>query len=90
MNRVVKIIEYFETYRGHDQSLGFLGYGSLMFSGVFKKNEKLSLKLKKISSEISNARVILRFLDDFSMLGYTMSYGLGKQVINYSYKNGKV
>lgn len=100
MNRIVKIIEYFETYRGHDQSLGIIGYGSQMvsncfvfkinisfliffklkLSGAFKRNEKISSKLKKISSEISNARVILRFLDDFPMLGYTVSYGLGKQV----------
>ena len=77
MNR---LIQYLETYRGHDQSLSAIGYGSLMLSGMFKNNKKISIKLKTISSQISNARVILRFLDDFSMFGYTVSYGLGKQV----------
>ena len=75
MECIPSLVQYLETYRGHDQSLGIIGYGSQMLSGLFK-NKKISIKLKKISSEISNARVILRLLDDFSMFGYTISYGL--------------
>jgi peroxin-11C len=72
------LINYFETYRGHDQSLGLIGYGSLMLSGASKTNNKYSRIFKKLSSEISNARAVLRLLDDTSMLGYTISYGLGR------------
>ena len=49
-----------------------------MISGLCSKNN--SKQLKTISSQLSNARVVLRLLDDASMLRFTLSYGLGKFV----------
>ena len=87
MNLISKLLlkssEYCETYRGHDNLLSLIGYMSRMLSGTKYFSELYSNKLIIISNEISNARVILRFLDDFSMLGYTLSYGLGKHVIYF-------
>lgn len=81
MDVVDKLSNLMESYRGHDNSLGLIGYSSTMISGLYsKKNPILSKKFKTIANEISNARVILRLLDDFSMLSYTYSYGLGKHV----------
>lgn len=95
MNIVNKLTTLFETYRGHDQTLSLIGYGSTMISGLLvNKNSNLSSKFKIVSSQISNARTILRFLDDSPMLSYTLTYGLGKQVcfrITFSYqKNYKI
>jgi hypothetical protein len=56
------------------------GYKCGMISGCLNKNNRLAISLKNLSSQISNARVILRLLDDYSMLTYTLSYGLGKAV----------
>ena len=79
---LVKLIQLLETYRGHDQALSLIGYSLKMCSGIkSNKNPEFSASLDKLSSEISNARVILRLVDDFSMLGYTITYGLGKQVL---------
>ena len=80
MSALEKLINLLETYRGHDQALSLIGYGCKMLSGACRKNEILSSKFNKISAEISNSRVILRLLDDFSMLGFTLTYGLGKNV----------
>ncbi len=82
MSGLLKLIQLLETYRGHDQALSFIGYGLKMCSGISSKskNEDLALRLNKLSGEITNCRVVLRLVDDFSMLGYTLSYGLGKQV----------
>ena len=49
-----------------------------MISGLCSKNT--SKQLKTISSQLSNARVVLRLIDDASMLRFTLSYGLGKFV----------
>lgn len=82
MNTLDGLSEFFETYRGHDQSLSLIGYSSKMISGVLlnRKNPVASSKFKIISEQISNARTILRLLDDASMLSYTLTYGLGKKV----------
>lgn len=78
MNNVAQLVKLLETYRGHDQTLSLIGYGSKMLSDL--ASDSSGQKLRKISAEISNCRVILRLLDDWSMLAYTLSYGLGKQV----------
>lgn len=82
MNVVNNLSTLFETYRGHDQTLALIGYSSKMMSGWYarKNNNKLSAKFQIVSSQISNARTILRLLDDASMLSYTLTYGLGKHV----------
>jgi hypothetical protein len=53
-----------------------------MFSGLCSNLNKqiLANNLNNIAGQISNCRIILRLLDDFSMLSYTLSYGLGKHV----------
>lgn len=82
-----KLSELFETYRGHDQSLSLIGYSLTMFSGLYsKRNANFASKLEALSSQISNARVILRLLDDASMLSYTLTYGLGKHVLGIYFK----
>ncbi|CAF0815916.1 unnamed protein product [Brachionus calyciflorus] len=79
MNILSNTSNLLETYRGHDAVLSVVNYGLTAYSGlVSKKNSDYSKKLYQLSSQISNARVILRLLDDPSMLAYTLSYGLGK------------
>ncbi len=80
MDLVVKLSDLFETYRFHDQALSLVGYNCSMLSGLYasKNNQQLAVSLKSISTQIVNARVILRLFDDASMLRYTISYGLGK------------
>ena len=72
-----------ENYRGHEQLLGFIGYNCMMFSGLCKEESINQKKLQLLGSKIYDCRTILRFLDDFSMLNYSISYGLGKQVSFY-------
>ena len=57
-----------------------VGYKCNMISGLCEKNSRLAVSLKKVSSQISNARIVFRLLDDYSMLHYTLLYGLGKTV----------
>lgn len=82
MNSLDNVSALLETYRGHDQVLSLIGYGSKMLSGFCACNQrpKACETFKIISTQISNARVILRLLDDASMLSYTLKYGLGKHV----------
>jgi hypothetical protein len=80
MDKLGKLAEYFETYRGHDQVLSLLGYNFTMLSGLCPENSKKREKLVILANQIVNCRTLLRFLDDFSMLHYTLSYGLGKHV----------
>jgi len=80
MNLLVKLSDLFETYRVHDQALSLVGYNCSMLSGLCtsKNNQQLAKNLKGVSTQIVNARIILRLFDDASMLRYTISYGLGK------------
>lgn len=58
-----------------------------MISGLLPHKSQLAINFKNVSSQISNSRVILRLLDDYSMLVYTLSYGLGRQVWKYLTSN---
>ena len=58
----------------------FQGYKCGMLSGLCAKESSLAVGLKSVSSQISNARIVFRLLDDYSMLNYTLQYGLGKHV----------
>lgn len=81
MNLLAKTSNFLESYRGHDCTLSVIGYGLTMYSGLRERNNPFfAKKLLKLSSQLSNARVILRLLDDPSMLLYTLSYGFGKHV----------
>jgi hypothetical protein len=88
MNLLKNSSQIFETYRGHDQVLAFIGYNSSMISSLLPlRKSELATGLANVSSQIANARVILRLLDDSSMLYYTLSYGLGKQVLIQIHSN---
>ena len=80
MNLLAHLSQLCETYRGHDQLLGLIGYSFTMLSGLCEEKSETKKKFQIVASQIVNCRTILRFLDDFSMLSYTISYGLGKQV----------
>lgn len=71
--------EYLDTYSGRDKFLKLLCY-SLKFSTGFAESSKSIHDLKLVSSEISNCRTILRFLDYVPVLKYTLSYKFGKNV----------
>ena len=79
---LTRLVELFETYRGHDQTLSLIGYSCKTLSDVSIFSDLTKKKLQSLSSQISNARVILRLLDDVPMLGTTLSYGLGKHERN--------
>lgn len=66
-----------QTHGGRDVIIRTLGYACLLSSGLTKGS--LSRKLRVASSEFSHCRVVCRLLDDWPMLQYSLSYGLGKQ-----------
>ena len=77
LNQLSKLCE---TFRGHEQLLGFFGYNCMMLSGLCKDDSEKKKKFQLMGSKIYDCRTLLRFLDDFSMLSYSITYGLGKQV----------
>lgn len=72
-----RIDEYLDTYSGRDKFLKALCY-SLKFATRFSESPKRLHDLKLVSSEISNCRTILRFLDYVSVFNYVSSYQFGK------------
>ncbi|XP_034235076.1 peroxisomal membrane protein 11C-like [Thrips palmi] len=72
-----RLDEYLDTYSGRDKFLKALCY-SLKFATGFTDSEKSLRDLKLVSSEISNCRTILRFLDYVSVAKYVLSYKFGK------------
>lgn len=73
--------ELLRTHSGRDGIIRTLGYACLLSSGLTKGS--LSKKFGILSSEFSHCRVISRLLDDWPMLTYSMSYGLGTQEQDY-------
>lgn len=74
-----RIDEYLDTYSGRDKFLKALCY-SLKFATGFTDSAKSLHDLKLVSSEISNCRTILRFLDYVPVAKYVLSYKFGKNV----------
>lgn len=72
-----RIDEYLDTYSGRDKFLKALCY-SLKFATGFTDSPKSLHNLKLVSSEISNCRTILRFLDYVPVVKYILSYKFGK------------
>lgn len=68
--------EMLQTHGGRDVVIRTLGYACLLSSGLTRGS--LSRKLRIASSEFSHCRVVCRLLDDWPMLKYSLSYGLGK------------
>ena len=69
--------DYLDTYSGRDKLLKLLCY-SLKFMTGFAQSSKGIHDLKLVSSEISNCRTILRFLDYLPVFKYVVSYKFGK------------
>ncbi|XP_064471265.1 peroxisomal membrane protein 11C-like [Ornithodoros turicata] len=65
-----------QSYRGRDGIFRAVGYACLLAGGLTSGNA--SKKFYTVSSEISQCRVVMRFLDDWPMLKYSMEYGVGK------------
>ncbi|GIY11105.1 peroxisomal membrane protein 11C [Caerostris extrusa] len=74
MNYILRLLN---TYRGRDSIVRTVSYLSLYLSSHTKGSN--SRKLQFISEELSYCRLIMRLFDDFPMLQYTISYGLGSQ-----------
>lgn len=70
--------ELLESYSGRDSVIRAANYLSLYLSARTRGTK--SLKLKRISEQLSYCRLILRLFDDLPMLRYTVTYGLGKEV----------
>lgn len=71
--------DYLDTYSGRDKMLKVLSYTTkLLTASTSSKNAQK--KLKDIGSEMSEGRMLLRLLDDFSALRSVMKYGWGKEV----------
>lgn len=56
-----------------------LCYSTKLIGGL-SKNDVFAKRFTAFSSQMSNARAVLRLLDDLPMLHYTIEYGLGKHV----------
>lgn len=61
------------------QVLRALCYSTKLIGGLCK-DELHAKRFAAFSSQMSNARAVLRLLDDLPMLQYTIEYGLGKHV----------
>ncbi|KAK3920345.1 Peroxisomal membrane protein 11C [Frankliniella fusca] len=72
-----RLDEYLDTYSGRDKLLKALCY-SLKFATRFYESPKTVHDLKLVSSEISNCRTILRFLDYVPVFKYVLTYKFGK------------
>ncbi|XP_076033609.1 peroxisomal membrane protein 11C-like isoform X2 [Oratosquilla oratoria] len=78
------VIDVLECYRGREKTMRTLQYGLLFITSVpgpdmhHTQIGKLMNRLRSLSTQLGLARVVLRLFDDIPMLGYTFSYGLGK------------
>ncbi|XP_059141151.1 peroxisomal membrane protein 11C-like [Physella acuta] len=69
------LVTFLETYRGRDKVIRLVTYGAMFLGGEGKTPRQQ--KWRKLSSEMSGCRVILRLFDDLSMLLYNMSTSFG-------------
>lgn len=72
------LVSFLETYRGRDKVIRLVTYGAMFLGGDGKTHTQQ--KWRKLSSEMSGCRVILRLFDDLSMLLYNMSTSFGLKV----------
>ncbi|CAH1788252.1 unnamed protein product [Owenia fusiformis] len=70
------IITLLGTYRGRDKFIRTTSYVLHVIAGT--RNPENEATIRGICAQFSKARVILRLFDDLPMLGYSLSYGLGK------------
>ena len=85
--RLSQLVTFLETYRGRDKVIRLLNYAAYIASGLLQRlrGKDNDFTTGRLAAELSNLRVMLRLIDDFSMLQYSLSYGIGKHVCNINY-----
>ncbi|XP_065054925.1 peroxisomal membrane protein 11C-like [Rhopilema esculentum] len=78
--RFSQLVTFLETYRGRDKVIRLLNYAAYIASGLLQRlrGKDNDFTTGRLAAELSNLRVMLRLIDDFSMLKYSLSYGIGK------------
>lgn len=76
---VIHMADYLDTYSGRDKMLKTLSYTTKLLT-ISTSSKSAKQKLKDIGSEMSESRMLLRLLDDFSALRSIIKYGWGKEV----------
>ncbi|XP_032850623.2 peroxisomal membrane protein 11C-like isoform X1 [Tyto alba] len=75
------LVAVLETYRGRDRVVRALCYGCQLAGGALAGPQAspsgLPGSLLAVSAQLSACRTALRLFDDFAMLSYSCSYGLG-------------
>ena len=79
---IADIAKVLSSHSGRDKVMRTLSYTTKLVSGLIT-SETMIMKLDTFSSQLSGCRTILRLFDDLPMLNYTLSYGLGKEVLFY-------
>lgn len=64
------------SYQGRDGLIKTIGYTCMLAGGLTEGG--IQRRFQTMSREMSQCRVVLRMLDDWPMLKYSMQYGLGK------------
>ncbi|XP_014488832.1 PREDICTED: peroxisomal membrane protein 11C [Dinoponera quadriceps] len=75
---VVHMADYLDTYSGRDKLLKMLSYLTKLLT-VSTPSKSAQKKFKDIGNEMSECRMLLRLLDDFSTLRSVIKYGWGKE-----------
>ena len=78
-----QLVNVLESYRGRDKIMRLVSYICNLIGGSVQHTRYIHLaqKLFRVGEALSNCRTILRLFDDLAMLTFTLSYGLGKQVL---------
>ncbi|NXW91779.1 PX11C protein, partial [Alopecoenas beccarii] len=75
------LVAALESYRGRDRVVRTLCYGCQLAGGALGRPQAapagLPGSLLAVSAQLSACRTVLRLFDDFAMLSYSCSYGLG-------------
>ena len=81
-----ELVRVLETYRGRDKVMRLISYVCTLLGGSIQHTRfvQVAQKFFRVSDALSECRVVLRLFDDLAMLSYTLSYGLGKQVLDLS------
>lgn len=86
METVALISGYLETYEGRDKFLRTLSYAAKLVSGYAKTTSghgPTSGNLKKLGSELSKCRVILRLLDDFGAIRAAVEHDWSGKTVRF-------
>jgi peroxin-11C len=73
--------ELLASSSGRDKVVRTVSYVSLCVSGL--SSEKHAEKLQNVSSQLNHFRTVSRLFDDLAMLKYSLTYGLGSEVVEF-------